>query len=521
MSGKMTRRDLLRLAGMGAGAAALAACAATPVPAAPTEAPEVEATAAPPEEAVKLTTMWRTNPAENAMLEGIVELWAKKHPNIEVEPVFVPWDEYEPKLLAMYAGGVAPDVTGIGGTNPYVERYVRGMVRGLRPFLDINPEIEEGMWPIAIKAYSIRGDVIGLPWSITYPGFFYNATLVDEGGVERPPVDWGDASWTMEEAIARARQLTLDKDEDGKVDQFGIELSHRTPFYLTRLWGQDLVTDEDYADGVLHKLRFHEDEVYGACLAGVQFIANAIYEEQVTPSPDTAQSLSQLGPMLKTGALAMNFSAAWALSPPLPEQYEFGAAAEPRAKTTGHTAWLNPMQMISSTQHPDEAWQFMSFFVTDDEAQKVFLANTTGKIPPARAGLKAYVESWAPKLVNTPDELELMIRGGLDQVKSSCPCHILVGWAALRDIFNSELETVWLGSTEPREAVDTIIPLMNEALQDKLKELQLAEAVPHFYGVTAYDIERARADIRCGCGCSTCGTGCAGCDSAGCGAAMV
>jgi len=515
MARKISRRHLLQLSGLGLGAATLVACAATPAPSAPAaeKTVEEEATAAPPAaEAVKLTTMWRTNPAENTMLEGIVELWAKEHPDIEVEPIFVPWDEYEPKLLAMYAGGVAPDVTGIGGTNPYVERYVRGMVMGLRPFLDVNPEIEEGMWPVAIKAYSIRGDVIGLPWSITYPGFFYNATLLDETGVEHPPVDWTDESWTFEEVMVRAKQLTLDKDNDGRTDQFGVEFSHRSPFYLTRLWGQDLVTDEDYADGVLHKLRFDEDEVYEACLAGIQFVANAIHKEKVTPSPDTAQALSQLGPMLKTGALAMNFSAAWALSPPLPEQYEFGAAAEPRAKTTGHTAWLNPMQMISTTKHPDEAWKFMAFFVTNAKAQEIFLENTTGKIPPAKAGLKAYVDGWAPRLVNTPDELELMIQGALDQVKSSCPCHILVGWAAIRDTFNSELEPVWLGTTEPKEALDTMIPLMNEALEDKLKELELAFAIPHFVAVTEYDIEKARAGTGCGCG--GCGGGCSGCSSA-------
>lgn len=520
MRGRLTRRDFLRVAGVGVGAAAVAACAATPAPGAGEAPPaEAEATQAPApvsaEESVKLTTMWRTNPAENAMLEGIVGVWKETYPNIDLEAIFVPWDEFEPKLLAMYTGGIAPDVIGMGGTNPYVERFVRGMVRGLRPFLDLDPSIEEGMWPIAAKAYAIRGDVIGLPWSITYPGFFYNATLLEASGVERPPTDWGDTSWTVDEALAMGKQLTLDKDEDGKTDQFGLNLSHRSPFYLTRLWGEDLVGEEDYAEGILRHLRFDDDAVYQACLDGMTFIANAIHKDQVTPSPETAQSLSQLGPMLKTGALAMDFAAAWALSPPLPEEFEFGAAAEPRARSTGGVGWLNPMQMASSTKYPDQAWQFMTFFVSDERAQTIFIENTTGKVPPGKAGLKKYVDGWAPKLVNTNEELENMLQGALAQIKASCPCHILVGWAAIRDTFRAEMEPVWLGTKEPKEALDTMIPLMNQTLEEKLKELKLTDAAGTAYPVAAYELASRSGGA---CGCAGCGASCAGCGGGGCGA---
>jgi ABC-type glycerol-3-phosphate transport system substrate-binding protein len=56
---------------------------------------------------------------------------------------------------------------------------------------------------------------------------------------------------------------------------------------------------------------------------------------------------------------------------------------------------------------------------------------------------------------------------------TGCPCGHVVGWAAIRDIFGAELEPVWAGQKGVKEAVDTMIPLINDALQKYLKQLGL------------------------------------------------
>jgi len=451
MARKISRRHLLQLSGLGLGAATLVACAATPAPAAPPTAveekpTEAEATAAPSEEGVKLTTMWRTSPTENEMLERIISVWAEKHPDIAVEPIYAPWDEYEPKLLSMYAGGIAPDVLGVGGTNPYAERFVRGMVLSLQPFIEQDAEIRDGVYPMALDTYTLGGELCALCYCICPSGVSYNATRFDEAGIDYPTHDWTDDSWTWDEMIALAKQLTIDKDNDGKIDAYGLNIGHRSPWYLTRMWGQDIVSDEDYAEGVVHKLNTDKPEVYEALLEGVTAVADAIHKHQVTPSPETAQALSQMGPMLKTGAIAMDFTGGWAVWPPLPEEYKFGIAPNPLAKTRGKQVWVEPFQISATTKYPKESWEFCRLFVLDDQALDIQIEHRT-VIPALQAALPRYVEKWGVDLVLNAEEYEKMLRGCLDQAVSTVPCHILVGWAAARDIFRAELEPVWLGTS--------------------------------------------------------------------------
>jgi len=55
---------------------------------------------------------------------------------------------------------------------------------------------------------------------------------------------------------------------------------------------------------------------------------------------------------------------------------------------------------------------------------------------------------------------------------------------------------------------------MNEAFEDKLKELKLAFTGEPVFGITAAAIQSAYRDASTGCGCGGCGGGCSGCSSA-------
>ncbi|GEM_PF-686627 len=494
---KLNRRDFLRLAAAAATGALVAACA----PAAP-QVVEVEKQVpiekvvketvvvekevvvekpAKPEEVVELTFMWRTDPKENQMLEEFLPSWEEKHPDMPVKLILAPWDEFEPKLMTMVAGGIAPDIIGTGGTNPWGERFVRGMILAMDPYLDTEPELAEDLFPIGVKSYTMGGKLIALPQCMCYPGVFYNATLFDEAGVDYPPVDWKGSGWTWGDMIEAAKKLTLDKDGDGKIDQYGLQPGHSSPWYYTRLWGEDLISGEDYASRILHGWQTDDPDVYNACVSGLQARADAIYEHKVTPSPATASALEQMGPMLKTGVLAMEFTGAWALFPPLPEKFKFGAAANPLGGEKGkgtraNMVWVDPMQIPKQAEargHADAAWEFCKWMVADKEAIKVQVPYRANSIPSVQSGFPIYMDAWGnqPQMVTRGADLEKMILGSIEVATADVPCHGIVGWTAIRDIFRGELEPVWLGDKTAKEAVDTMIPLINEALQKYLKEL--------------------------------------------------
>jgi multiple sugar transport system substrate-binding protein len=210
----------------------------------------------------------------------------------------------------------------------------------------------------------------------------------------------------------------------------------------------------------------------------LQARADAMYKHEVTPSPETAASLGQMGPMLKTGVIAMEFTGGWALWGDLPEEFDFRYAINPLGGANGsgtrvENCWVDPIQLSSQSKYPDAAWEFMRFSVFDEDGQQVGI-KARSVIPAAKSAFDAYLAEYSERIAMTEEEQRTFYTGALAQAETTVPCHILVGWAAIRDIFRSELEPVWLNEKTAKEAVDDMIPMVNQKLEDFLAELEIS-----------------------------------------------
>jgi len=482
---RLSRRDFLRISALSGAGVILASCAKATEVAKPIEPPkpskqdmaptEVVAAAAP----VKLTIMWRTNPDEQKMLDEMKPAFKTKT-GIDMESMVVPWDEYEPKLMTLYASGSAPDIYGTGGTNPYIERWVRGMVLELDNFLATEPKsFTDDLFPIALNAYKKKGKTVAMTFGVLASGTFINATRFDEAGIPYPPIDWKDEkAWTVEDMVTTAKKLTYDSKKDGKIDRFGLVWGHAGPWYNTRFWGQDLVSKEDYDSGILHKLMASSDPaVKEAMIASAQARANTVWVDKCSPSPDTAQSLNQIGPMLKTGSIAMELTGGWALWGDLPKDFKFRAAINPKGGVNGSgtrckNTWAEPLEICSKTKYAKEAWQFIRWIVADKEAIDINLRHRN-LIPAARSAFDTFIKAQGTKLAMTEDEQRTFQMGAIEQANTTVPDHILVGWAKVRDVLNSQMEPVWLNEKTAEQAVNEMLPMVQAAIDANLKELNL------------------------------------------------
>ena len=482
MRAKTSRRQFLIISASLSGLAVLNACAPkaepTAVPEAPQEEPKKEEATVAPKEAVKLQMMWRTNPDEQAMTDEIVEAFHEKNPDIEMEVAVSPWDEFEPKLMANYAGGIAPDVLGTGGTNPYVERYYRKMVLELDPYADQEADLMKGLWQVGVDSFTINGKLIAFTFGLCNAGVFINATRFEESGVELPPASWDDASWTWDDAMAKARELTLDSNGDGKIDRFGFNAGHWNPWTYTRLWGGDIVSAEDYEAGIMHKLNTDVQANYDALVGGIQAKADVVYKHNAGPDPATSAALNQMGSMLKTGAIAMDFAGGWAIWGELPEDFKFAAAPNPLGGVNGsgtrvNNTWAEPLQICSQSKNPDAAWQFVRFYVSDDDALASQLHWRT-MIPAKMDILPTYLESMYPKLNGmSTEDVDTYFDGALAAAETTVPCHILSGWAAGRDAMSAALDPVWDGEKQAAEIVDQMVEDVNAKYEENIKALGL------------------------------------------------
>jgi len=477
-----SRRRFLQMAGIGAGATILAACAPK---AEPTKAPEAAAPAEKPAEAkpapkdpILIKFGWRTNADENAFVEEAIGIFQEQYPEIEVEPVY--FTDGAQQFPTMYAAGDAPDTLGTGDNN-HADQHLRGQLVSLEEYINTVPGLRDDMWPVGIDTFTWEGECFCLPQVIYYGGVFLNTTLFDEAGVDRPPFDWNvaDTEWTWSDMVELAGNLTKDSNGDGKVNQYGINIGHWSPWTFTRLWGQDLVSEEDYSKSLLTKFRLDETDVYDACVGGLQARADNMHVHQITPSPATSTSLSEMGPMLKTGAVSMDFTGGWAIRGALPEQFGFAAAIAPQGGnngegTRGYQVWVDPFKIISQTEHPDEAWQWIYWLAADAEGGVPLQNERLGLTPGIRSGLDGFLKTMAGRLDMSEDDFRTFVVSGLETATSDCPCHILAGHNACRDIIRQELEPLWQGEITAKEAVDSFYPLVTDQIEKSLESLGLS-----------------------------------------------
>lgn len=486
MSGKITRRALIQGAVLTVPAALLAACeprvetiekevtrVIQGTPQVVKETVVVEKTVAPRD--VKVQIMWRTQPAENELIDEWLNDFMTKFPHIKMEKVIVPWEQFETKLMALYAAGTAPDIYGTGGTNPYVERFYRGMVTVLDELVAREGNLLEQMWPVAVKSYTIQNKLIGLSFSVVPGGTYYNATHFEKAGLNLPPVDWKSNAWTWDEMVDVAKQLVLDRDGDGKIDQWGV-VCYEGAWEMVRGYGVDLVSDEDYQTGLCHGW-VETQEVKDALVDSMQKQYDLVYTHKVTPDADTMTTLYQVGDIMKTGAMGMVVGGAWTLWGDLPRDYKFGSApfpiiGRPPKGNRGKNCWVEPIQISSQARHIEEAWTFAKYMLADTDAINLSLKHRE-TCPALKGALPLYIKATAGRQVMSEADAETYNVGALEDATVTSCWHILVGWAKIYDAYANLWSDAVTGKKTPREAADAMYLAVKEVALKNLQELGL------------------------------------------------
>src|SRR5690606_34734876 len=98
----------------------------------------------------------------------------------------------------------------------------------------------EAFYPSALKAFTWKtaqgeqsGDMLGaLPRDISNVVLFYNRDLFAKAGIPEPR-----AGWNWDDFVETAQKLTVDADQDGAPERFGVSFYAMPPlFWLPFVW---------------------------------------------------------------------------------------------------------------------------------------------------------------------------------------------------------------------------------------------------------------------------------------------
>ncbi len=143
---------------------------------------------------------------EKVAIEGMVAEFEKRNPDIDVEAIQLPYEEYLARITAMEKQGQTPDV----GYFPSLQAPLwaqEGKILDLTDLIQTDPLLSSAL--PETRYYYGNGRIAGLNTAVEVSLLFYNKDLFDKAGVPYPPADPAKA-WTWTEFVDAAQKLTVD-----------------------------------------------------------------------------------------------------------------------------------------------------------------------------------------------------------------------------------------------------------------------------------------------------------------------
>ncbi|PJI91864.1 multiple sugar transport system substrate-binding protein [Yoonia maricola] len=381
------------------------------------------------------------SPQEAAVWASIAEAFEAAHPDITVNIEVSDWDGYWEKLRVQVAGGTPPDVFAMDAPL-YPDWQLRNVLLDLQPYIDADPSVLDGVFPVTLEAYQTDTGLFGVPRDFQTIVLYYNKDMFDAAGVDYP-----DDSWTWDDFRTAAAALTLDKDGDGTTDQWGAwaEVYDMEPFWGPVIWshGGEVV---DPASG---QTLINSPEA----MAGFEFIQQVWLEDQSMP---TEEQLSQYGwDGLLSGIAAMGFSGHWSVPEYAEAGLNFDVAPVPMGPA-GRVTGVNSAGFVisSDTEAPDAAWEFVKYAISEEGQSQ--LANIGLAVPILEdvAQSDAYLEQ--PVQINHALFVEALEYAHMKPV--------FRGYEEWSGAVGDSLNLAWTGEESLADALDEAVALGDDAL---------------------------------------------------------
>ena len=365
----LSRREFLRVAGIAAAGAALAAC----------DSFQPKPTLRTVEKTQLVYQDWRTDWFP-PMAQQELEAFHAAHPEISVFYIPDPENaEFEQKTLEAFQSGRAADVFQ-GCCTHFPTWAQKGYTLDLRPYVnaDLDRATIDDWDPAQYRSFfAPDGRQYGLPKYHGALALYYNKDLFDQSHVEYP-----NARWNFDDYGGAMKLLTRHRDDNGQTDVWGssTEISWDHLQIHVNAWGGHLV---DPKDPRLSRMCDPE------ALAAIEWLRARLWDDRVMASLPVIGAPGSREAFI-AGRIAMVEEGSWALKDVLTgANFRVGVAPFPTGPARKVTlATTDGFGIYAGTKHPQEAWELMKFLIGKEYGRAMARANF---LQPARASL---VDDW-------------------------------------------------------------------------------------------------------------------------------
>jgi multiple sugar transport system substrate-binding protein len=358
-------------------------------------------------------------------LDGLISVFEKQNPDIEIKYVVAPFDTYFTKLQTDVAAGNAPDVYELNYEN-FVTFASKGVLRSLTSLISRDKEkVAELFYPAALNAFKHRGVQYGLPMTFSTVVLYYNKDLFDKAGVAYPT-----ANWTWQDELAAAKKLT----DPSK-----------------RIWGtyQEIQFWEFYkvsaqfGGGVKVSPLVQIDTAKNR--EALQMMVDRIRVNKVMP---TDAELSGMGnvDLFFNGQVAMLHTGIWMFDMFSKAKFNWDIAVEPGAANKATHFFSNAAVISSTSKNPDAAYKWVKFISSSPvTAQKRI--ETGWELPALSLNQRGAVDAYLKQPL--PANREAVF----ESLKYAVTPPVVDSQPQLQDIMNEELKAAQLGTKTVAQAL--------------------------------------------------------------------
>ena len=123
--------------------------------------------------------------------DAVIAAFNAEHPDIQVVAERLPNEDFKKKLPTLLQTNEAPDLFYSWGGGILEEQVAAGVTRDISGLLD--EDFLTTMSPAGMNAFTIDGEIVGLPQQVSEVGFWVNKDLADQAGIDVQAIEtWDD-----------------------------------------------------------------------------------------------------------------------------------------------------------------------------------------------------------------------------------------------------------------------------------------------------------------------------------------
>ncbi|MCU0494377.1 MAG: extracellular solute-binding protein [Chloroflexaceae bacterium] len=305
----------------------------------------------------------------------------------------------------------------------------RNLYYNLTPLIEADPTFQrDDYYPSAFASLTHNGNIYGLPRNINLPLMSYNKDLWAARGLQPP-----GSNLTWQELMTAAEQLA--QKQGSQVETYG----------MLDFGGFTTVMGEMHAAGVNiltqspDQVRLDTPEMQAVLEKAASMVeSGALYSpappgagEQSSFNPDDMRKLVVDG---RVGIWQPSSLPSSSNDPPLP--FPVGTIAMPDIGIP-YTAAQNSFVMSSGTQHPEQAWRWLSFLSRQSTADEMM--HSSNQELPARTSLAEQSKTWQDMDEETKAAVEALLQRPVQPLPAGLFGSRVSAFGPLVEAFNAVL----------------------------------------------------------------------------------